>query len=60
MFKYKSVHKNIAKYNGIYITDDLTQLRMKLKYFVEDTAGISQVHIIGGNIRCKKGGGGAM
>ena len=56
VFKHKSVLKNIAKYNGIYITDDLTQLRMKLKSIVKGTAGISQVRTIDGNIHCKKGG----
>ncbi|WAR01334.1 hypothetical protein MAR_007892 [Mya arenaria] len=51
--------KNLAlmeKYKNIFITDDLTQLRMKLKSVLKETVGVSRFHSRDGNLRCQKDG----
>ena len=58
VYKYKKNLKEMVKYraDNIYITDDLTQLRLKLKSVVKDNKGTSRVYTRDGNIHCDKGG----
>ena len=44
MDKYKS--------ENVYITDDLTQLRLKLKSMVKNIEGVTKVFTRDGNIHC--------
>ena len=58
VYKYKKNLKEIEKYktDNVFITDDLTQLRLKLKSMVKDIDGVTKVHTKNGNIHCDKGG----
>lgn len=58
MYRYKKNLKLNEKYKteNIYITDDLTQLRLKLKSIVKDVPGVTKIHTKDGNIHCDKGG----
>lgn len=58
VYKYKKNLKEMVKYNSdnVYITDDLTQMRLKLKAVVKDIDGVSKVFTKDGNIHCDKGG----
>lgn len=58
VYKYKKNLKEMVKYNSdnVYITDDLTQQRLKLKAVVKDIDGVSKVFTKDGNIHCDKGG----
>lgn len=54
VFKYKKNLGEMAKYKNIFISDDLTLLRMKLKGIVKSTPGVTKVHSVDGNIHCDK------
>lgn len=58
VFKYKKNLKDIEKYknDNVFITDDLTPLRMRLKKIVRETPGTTRVHALDGNIHCDKDG----
>ena len=44
------------KADNVYITDDLTQLRLKLKSVVKNIEGVTKLFTRDGNIHCDKGG----
>ena len=54
VYKQKIVLKDMDKHEDVFITDDLTQLRMKPKSIVKDTEDVPRS--IDMNIHCKKGG----
>lgn len=56
VYQYKKNLKSMATYKdkGVYITDDITQLRLKLKNFLKQQEGITKVYTIDGNIHCEK------
>ena len=58
LYKYKKDLKEMVKYksDNVYITDDLTQLRIKLKFVVKGIDGMSKVLTKDGHIHCDKGG----
>ena len=54
VFRIKKYVKNIEKYKDVYITDDLTKLRLKLKDYLRKQDTIAKVYTIDGNIHCEK------
>ncbi|MEW8544340.1 MAG: hypothetical protein AB2693_12470 [Candidatus Thiodiazotropha sp.] len=58
VYKFKKNLREMDKYKNrnVYITDDLTQLRLKLKSVVKDIEGVTKVFSKDGNIHCDKGG----
>ena len=54
MSKYKE-NKATGK-KGVFICEDWTQLRLKLKDFLKDKEGVTNVYTIDGNIHCTKNG----
>ena len=44
------------KAENVYITDDLTQLRLKLKSMVKNIDGVTKMFTRDGNIHCDNGG----
>ena len=58
VYKFKKNLKEMDKYkkDNVFITDDLTQLRLKLKAMVRNTEGVTKVYTRDGNIHCDKDG----
>ena len=55
-FKNKKKLKNSPIYKDIFISDDLTPLRMRMKDLVRNVPNILRVHTRDGNIHCDLGG----
>lgn len=60
IMKHKKVLKDMAKYKAhgksVFIAEDLTQLRLKLKDYIRERDGVSRVHTMDGNIHGEKNG----
>ena len=54
LFQNKKKLKNIDKYKDVFLTEDLTPLRLKLKAVVKGVHGTSNVHSKDGTIHCSK------
>lgn len=56
VFKCKNKLKNMGKYKSVFISEDITQLRVKLRELVKSTEGVSGVYTRDGNIHCTRDG----
>lgn len=59
LFKFKKNLKNMGGlkeglYKDVFVTDDLTQLRLKLRSVLKDAEGISNVYSRDGTLHCTK------
>jgi len=61
VYKYKKNLKDLAKYNPqdkkdkkVFIAEDLTQLRVRLRDYVKELDGVTKVYTRDGNIHCTK------
>jgi len=46
----------MGKYKSVFISEDITQLRVKLRELVKSTEGVSGVYTRDGNIHCTRDG----
>lgn len=58
VFKYKKNLKEMEKYKEqkLFISDDLTPLRLRLKKIIRETPGTTRIHTLDGKIHCDKNG----
>jgi len=54
VFKVKKKLSDIDRYENLFITDDLTQLRLKLRAVLKGTPGVTGVHSVNGSLHCTK------
>lgn len=52
LFSLKSRVSLSATYSGVFITEDLSPLRMKLLNYIKENKAVSKVHTRDGNIHC--------